>query len=99
MRTARAVPTPWRVQEDHDLANDLLRFPGLHHAAVRLGPMPSRSCQALRGLLNDVKHLLAKGLHQFSGKVRANAFDHARAQILLDAFQRTGWDDAELLAS
>jgi hypothetical protein len=27
----------------------------------------------------------------------ADALDHARAQVLLDAFERRGWDDPQLL--
>src|SRR5439155_19048798 len=41
-------------------------------------------------------HLGAKGLHQLAGKVRADAFDHPGAEVLLDAFQRRGRHDTQL---
>ncbi len=46
--------------------------------------------QAFRGGFDDVEHRFPKGPHQFLGEVGADALDHARAQVLLDAFQRTG---------
>ena len=46
--------------------------------AVRLGPIAVEFLQALGRLRDDVEDLGAEGLHQFAGKVRANAFDHAR---------------------
>src|SRR5205823_170648 len=86
-----------RVQEDHDLADDFLGFPGLDDSLFAFGTNAVEVGQTLRGLLNDIKHLLAKGLDQLFGKVRPDAFDHPRAEILFDAFQRTRWDDPERL--
>ena len=83
------------MQEDHDLSDDLLGFPGLDHPLLAFGANAVKVGQPFGGLLNDVKDLSPEGLDQFFGKVRANAFDHPGAEILLDAFQGTGWDDAE----
>ena len=41
--------------------------------------------QALGLLLDDVEHRLAECPHQFLGVDRANALDHARGEVLLDA--------------
>ena len=53
--------------------------------SARFGPMPSTSCKSCRRLLDDVEHLLAEGLDQLLGVDRADAFDHPRGEILLDA--------------
>src|SRR2546426_4722607 len=84
-----------RVQEDHDLANDFLGFPGLNHPLLAFGANTVKVGQPFGRLLNDIEHLCPKGLDQFLGKVRANAFDHPRAQIFLDAFEGAGWDDTQ----
>ena len=86
-----------RVQEDHNLPDDFLGFPGFDHPLFAFGTNAVKVCQAFRCLLNDVKHLLPKGLDQFFRKVRADAFDHPRAQIFFNAFEGTWWDDAECL--
>ena len=66
------------VQKHHDLAHDFLLGPGRDHTGGALGADAVEFLQALRGLRDDVEHLGAEGLHQFAGKVRADAFDHAR---------------------
>ena len=90
-------PNAMGVQEDHDLPDDLLGRPGFDHPLFAFGANAVEFGQAFRGLLNDVKDLFLKGLDQFFGKVRADAFDHPGAEILFDAFEGTGWDDAERL--
>ena len=50
------------VQEDHDLADDLLRRPGFHHPLFAFGTNAVEFCQALGCLLNDVKDFFPKGL-------------------------------------
>src|SRR5262249_29296887 len=82
------------VEEDHDLSDDFLGLPRLDHSLFAFGANPIEFSQAFGGLLNHVKHLLAKGLDEFFGEVWANAFDHAGAEILFDAFEGTGWDDS-----
>ena len=69
-------PDAMRVQEDHDLPNDLLGCPGLDHPLFAFGTNAVEFGQPFGCLLNDVKDLLPKGLDQFFGKVRADAFDH-----------------------
>ena len=83
------------VQEDHNFPDDFLGLPRFDDSLFAFGANPVKFGQAFGGLLNDVKDLLLKGLDQFFGEVWANAFDHPRAQIFFDAFQSTGWDDAE----
>src|SRR5438128_4013234 len=90
-------PHPMGVQEDHDLPDHLLRLPRLDHPLFAFGTNAVEVGQPFRGLLNDVKHLLPKGLDQLFGKVWANAFDHPRAEILFDTFQRAGWDHTQRL--
>ena len=86
-----------RVQEDHDLADDFLGFPGLDDSLFAFGTNAVEVGQTLRCLLNNIKDLLAKGLDQLFGEVRSNTFDHPRAEILFDAFEGTRRDDAERL--
>ena len=88
MRTARAVPTPWLVQEDHDLADDLLLGPGGGDALGAHRADARHLAQALGLRFDDVEHLLAEGPHQLLGVDRADAADHAGAEILLDAVDR-----------
>ena len=77
------------MQEDHDLAHDLLLRPGSDDA-----PRPDRA-DAIDlthpiGLgLDDVEHLLAEGLDHLPGIDRADAADHAGGEIRLDALDRT----------
>jgi hypothetical protein len=76
-----------RVQEDHDAANDLLVGPaggdlsGADFADARNFAKP------FGRLLDDVEHRRAEGLHQLAGIDRADALDHARTEVALDAGQ------------
>ena len=67
------------------------------HPLLALGTNPVKFCEALRRLLNDIKDCFPKSLYQFLGKVWPNPFHHPGAQILFDALQRTGGDNAEVL--
>ncbi len=78
------------VQEHHDLAHRLLLGPGVGDP---LRPHPADAghlAQPFRLGLDDVEHLLAEGADQLAGIDRADAPDHAGAQILLDALDRGG---------
>ena len=86
---------PMRVQEDHDLPDDFLGLPRLDHSLLAFGANPIELSQPFGRLFNDVKHLLAKRLDEFFGKVRPDTFDHPRTQILFNAFEGTRRDDAE----
>src|SRR5262249_28112274 len=80
----RGRPNAMGVEEDHNLPNDFLLGPRCQHARLAFGPNAVEFEQALGLLLDDVEHRFPEGLHQFAGKVGPDAFDHARAQILLD---------------
>src|ERR1017187_3094341 len=81
---------PVGMEEYHDVSDDLLLGPRL------LDPLPAPGADALdflqsRGLrLNHVENLFTKLLHQLLGIDRADALDHAAAQIFLDAFLGRG---------
>ena len=76
------------VQEQHDLADHLLLGPARDDALGPLGPDAGDLPQALGALLDDVEHGLAERLHQLAGVDRADALDHAGAEIALDALER-----------
>ena len=86
-----------RLQEDHDLADRLLLGPGGDHPLLALRADAVELRQSLRLLFDDLEHLLAEGPDQLLGEVRADALDHAGAEVLLDAFQRGRRHDAQLL--
>ena len=76
------------VQEQHDLADHLLLGPAAADALGALGPDAGDLPQALGALLDGVEHGLAERLDQLAGVDRADALDHAGAEIALDALQR-----------
>src|SRR5215468_8694201 len=90
-------PHLMRVQEDHDLPDDFLGLPRLDHSLFAFGANPIELSQPFGRLFNNVKHLLAKRLDEFFGEMWANALDHPRSQILLNALQSTWWHDPECL--
>src|SRR5258707_9761186 len=85
-RRANAVA----VQEDHDLTDDLLLGPGRNNAARPHRANAIHLPQAVGLRLDDVEHLLPEGAQEFLGIDRANAPDHARSKVFLDAFDRSG---------
>ena len=88
MRTAREVPTPWDLQEHHDLADGFLVAPGQPDLGGPLGTDAGDLDQPLALLLDDVEHGLAERLDQLLRVDRADALDQPRAQVLLHALQR-----------
>ena len=74
------------VQEHHDFAHHLLIGPGLGDAARPHLANPGHLPQAFGGLLDHLEHLRPEGAHQLAGVDRADAADHPRAQVLLNAF-------------
>ena len=83
------------VQKHHDLAHHLLISPGLGNAAGPHLADPRHLPQALRRLLDHLEHLSAKGAHQLAGVDRADAADHPRAQVFLDALGGGGGGGAQ----
>ena len=90
MRTAREVPTPLAVQEQHDLADHLLLGPARDDLRGRLGPMPVHLAQPRGLLLDQLEHGFPERPHQLPGVDRPDAADHAGAEIALDALERGG---------
>ena len=76
------------VQEQHDLADHLLLGPAGDDAGGPLGSDAGHLAQPGRLLLDQIEHRRPERPHQLSGVDRADAADHARAEILLDALQR-----------
>ena len=76
------------LQEDHRLA--LLRLLGvaLHDHLCALGADARHVHQLFRLGIQHIQRLLAEGLDQQLGRRRANAADHAAAQVLFDARER-----------
>src|SRR5215813_8828817 len=85
------------VEEDYNLPDHFLGLPRFDDALFAFGANAVKFGQAFGGLRNDVKDLRAKGLDQLFGKVRADAFDHAGAEIFFNTFEGTRRDDAQRL--
>ena len=76
------------VQEDHDLPDDLLLGPGAGDALGAHRADAGHLAQTIGLGLDDVEHLLAERLDHLLGVDRADAADHAGAEIFLDALDR-----------
>ena len=88
MRTALCGADAVAVQEDHDLAHDLLFGPGVGDA---LGAHRTNAGHLTKPIglgLDDVEHLLAERLDHLLGVDWADAADHAGAEVLLDTVDR-----------
>ena len=83
------------MQEHHDFPDRFLFCPGGKNAGRANRSDSIDFAQPVRRCLDDVEHLFAEGAHQLLGVNRANAADHARREILLDAFGRVGERDAQ----
>ena len=78
------------MQEDHDLADDLLIRPGRRDLG---GPHRTDALDLPQPLgvgLDDVEHVLAELPDHALGVDRADAADHPGAKVLLDALDRRG---------
>ena len=81
-----------RMKEDHDLADETLLDPRVFNFSATTGADSVHFFEA-RGLSFDhVEDFLAEMTDQLFGVNRANAFDHAAAEIFFDAFARSGRD-------
>ena len=76
------------VQEQHDLADDLLLGPAGDDALGAFRADAADLTQPVRLLRNDLEHGLAKGAHELFGVDGADATDHPGAQIFLDPLDR-----------
>ena len=76
------------VQEQHDLADDLLLGPAADDALRTLRADAGHLTQAARLLLDDVEHGFAEGADQLLRVDRPDAADHAGAEIFLDPLDR-----------
>jgi hypothetical protein len=76
------------VQEHHDLADDLLVGPGRRDLGRALGADAAHLAQPPGLGLDDVEDGRAELLDQALCIDRANAADHARAEVSLDALDR-----------
>src|ERR1017187_6884063 len=74
-----------RMEEHHDVADDLLFRPGRFDPAPPLGPNAFHFLEADGIVLDDVENLLAELENQLPRISRPDALDHAAAQVLLDA--------------
>ena len=76
------------VQEQHDLADDLLLGPAGDDPLRALRADAGHLAQAVGLLLDDVEHGFAEGAHELLRIDRPDAADHAGAEIFLDALDR-----------
>ena len=76
------------VQEDHDLAHDLLLGPGAGDALGAHRADAGHLAQAIRLRLDHIEHFVAECPDHLLGVDRADAADHAGTEVLLDAFGR-----------
>ena len=83
------------LQKHHDLADGFLIGPAGGDARDPLGPDAVECSQPLRGGLDDIEDLLTKRLDELLGKMRADASNHAAAEVLLDALEGAGRHDLE----
>src|ERR1700684_1434768 len=79
------------MQEDHDLADDLLVSPARGDFSGANFPDPIDLSQPRGRLLNDIEHGGTEGLDQSTGVHRTNTLDHSGAEVALDAGQRVRW--------
>mgnify|MGYP006448223283 CR=1 FL=1 len=70
-----------RVQEQHDLADDLLLGPRLGDPLRALGANAVHLAQALGRLLDNVEDPLAKGIRKLSAIDPPNATDHPGGEV------------------
>src|SRR5260370_2251726 len=76
------------VQKDHDLAHDLLLSPGIGDAFGADRANTRHLAQAIGLCLDRVKYLLAESPNKLFCVDRADAPDHAGAQVFLDTVDR-----------
>ena len=76
------------MQKHHDLADDLLLGPGAGNS-IRANRADAVHLLQTAGLrLDRVEHLLAERPNELPGVSRADAADHSRTEVFLDALDR-----------
>ncbi len=88
-------PDAVRMQEQHDLADDLLLGPARGDALGALRPDALDLAEATGLLLDDVEHRLSKGLHEALGVGWTDAADHAGTEVAFDAVEGRRWGHLE----
>src|SRR5689334_19469016 len=81
---ARADPIG--VQEDHDVPNHALLRPRIFDAAAAHRTNAFDLLEAPRIAFDNFEYLFPKFCDELLGVGRANAFDHAAAEVFFDAF-------------
>ena len=76
------------MQEQHDLADDLLLSPASNDPLRPLWTDPGYQAQPRWLLFDDVEHCLTESTHEFLRVDRPNAAEHAGAEIFLDTLDR-----------
>lgn len=87
------------MEKDHDFANDFLFSPGVFDAFAAAGPDAVDFFEALREVLDDAEDFLAKLLDELLSVFGSDPFNHAAAEIPLDAFAGGGRNRAEFLGA
>ena len=92
-------PDAVAVQEDHDLAHDLLLGPGVGDPLRPHRADPGHLAQPFGLALDDVEDLLTERSHELPGVDRADPPDHPRSEVFPDARdggRRGGADESRL---
>ena len=78
------------MEEDHDLADDLLIAPFCDDLLGAFRPDAFHLAEPLWMVLDDIEHRFAERAHQLARVDRADPLDHAGPEILLDALNGGG---------
>src|SRR3954469_17150366 len=82
-------PNTVAMQEDHDLADNLLLRPSAHDPLGTHGPNSLDLTKPIGVSLDNVEHLSAEGFDHLLGVDGPDAADHPGGKIFLDALDRT----------
>src|SRR5438046_4057068 len=83
------------MEEQHDLADDLLLGPARDDLSCTLGADAGHFAQTSRLLLDNLKDVFAECPDKLPGIDRADAADHPGAEIFFDALGGRRWRDLE----
>ena len=87
------------MEKDHDLADDLLFRPGVLDALAAAGADAIDLFETLRKVFDNAEDFFPERIDKLLRIFGADAFDHATAEITLDAFASGGRDGAEFLGA